>query len=160
MGGMGHHEMGPPGMMEHREMHAKMRMKALHDALNIRPDQEGAFAAFAQSGMPGGPEGGPAQEDMMHNHQAMAAMTTPDRLDFMGRKMDEHMNRMREHFQRHAAAIKGLYAALNPDQRRTFDALPGLIGHPGMGMMGMGMHPHDGMGDHDEMAPGHPGEGD
>ena len=62
-------------------------------------------------------------------------MTTPERLDAMGRIMDERTQRMRERFQRRAAAVKALYAALSPDQRHTLDALPGLMG-PGMGMGG------------------------
>lgn len=92
-------------------------------------------------------EGQPS-EGMMRDHQAMGAMTTPQRLDTMARMMDEHMGRMREHFQRHAGALRALYAVMNADQRRTFGALPSLMGHPGMGMeMGMGHNGGMGMDD-------------
>ncbi len=159
-GGMAAHGWGHPGMEAPHAMHGAGRLKAVHDALNIRPDQEAAFAAFAASMKP--PEAGERREpgDMMHDHQALTAMTTPQRLDFMARKMDEHMGRMREEFQRHAAAIKALYAVLSPDQQHTFDALPGLMGHGGMGGMGGGMGPHGGMGMEPGMGMGHPGEGE
>ena len=135
------HEMGRNGMMEHHEMREAMRVKAVHDALNIRPDQEAAYAALVDTMKPDRMDEGRASEGMMREHQAMDAMTTPQRLDMMARMMDEHMGRMREHFQRHASAVRALYTVLNADQRRTFDALPSLMGHPGMGVeMGMGHH--------------------
>ena len=142
-----------PGSQLVHEAREAAHLKALHDALNIRPDQEGAFQAFAASMRPG--DRGPGPEGMEHRSQDAAGMTTPERLDATSRMMDEHMARMRERFQRHATAIKALYAVLSPEQRRTLDALPDLMGH-GMGMgMGMGHH-----GDMDEpgMGAGHPGE--
>ena len=151
MGPMAGHEMTRDGMMGHHGMREAMRVKAVHDALNIRPDQEAVFSALAQSMKPDGMGDGPGSGDMMRDHQAMGGMTTPQRLDMMARKMDEHMKMMRDHFQTHAAAARALYAVLTPDQRRTFDALPALMGHPGMGM-GMGMSSHGGM--------GHPGDDD
>ena len=51
----------------------------------------------------------------------------------MAKMMDERMARMHERFQRHATAVKALYAVLNPEQRRTLDALPALMGR-GTGM--------------------------
>jgi hypothetical protein len=113
-----------PGWQLRREMGETARMKALHDVLNIRPDQEGAFQAFVTAMQPTGP--GPGSEDRHSDRQDMAGMTTPERMDAMGRRMEERITRMRERFQRHSAAVKALYAALNPDQKRTMDALPGL----------------------------------
>jgi protein CpxP len=127
-----------PGSQMHRGMRQAERIKALHDALNIRPDQEGAFQAFVASMRPeqrGATPGGQRPEGMGYPPQDMAAMTTPARLDAMGRMMDERVARTRERFQRHAAAAKALYAVLSPEQRRTLDALPDLMGH-GMGMGG------------------------
>jgi hypothetical protein len=105
------------------------RIKSLHDALNIRPDQEGAFAAFAQAMKPPldaarGREGG-------HDRTALAGLTTPERLDRMAQDLDAHMARMRAEFQARASATKTLYAALNPDQKRTLDNLPELMGPHG-----------------------------
>jgi hypothetical protein len=127
-----------PGSQLRHEMRAAARLKALHDVLNIRPDQEQAFQALAAS--MGAGQTGERHEEMGGDRRQMAGMTTPERVDAMGRMMDEHMTRMRERFQRHAAAVKALYAVLTPDQRRTLDALPELTGH-GMGM-GMG-HPDE-----------------
>jgi hypothetical protein len=121
---------------QRREMREAAHAKALHDALNIRPDQETAFQAFTASMRP--PERGPGADQKRGDRQAMAGMTTPERLDAMGRMMDERMQRMRERFQQHATTVKGFYAALSPEQRRTFDALPYLMGG-GMGMGGHGM---------------------
>jgi hypothetical protein len=126
-----------PGAEHHHGERGAARMKALHDALNIRPDQEGAFQAFAASMKPA--EGGAKPDDMRAQRQQMATMTTPERLDAMGRMMDERTQRMRERFQRRAAAVKAFYAVLGPEQRRTFDALPGLMGR-GMGMGHGGGH--------------------
>jgi hypothetical protein len=131
-----------PGSQVRHEMRETARLKALHDALNIRPDQESAFQAFAASMRPG--DRGPGPEGMEHRSPDTAGMTTPERLDAMARMMDEHMARMRDRFQRHATAVKALYAVLNPEQRRTLDALPDLVGH-GMGM-GMAMGRHGDMG--------------
>ena len=131
-----------PGSQVRHEMRETARLKAVHDALNIRPDQETAFQAFAASMRPD--DRGPGPEGMEHRSQDMAGMTTPERLDAMSRMMDEHMARMRERFQRHATAIKALYAVLSPEQKRTLDALPDLMGH-GMGM-GMAMGHHGDMG--------------
>ena len=161
----------PPGMAMHawnrdgggdpramHAMHAAARLKALHDALNIRPDQEGAFQAFAASMKPEpGPDGpGGPGADGMRDSSDMRRMTVPERLDQMARKLDERVARMREGLARHAAAVKALYAVLSPEQRHTLDALPILIGHPGMGP-GMGPE-HDGMEPGHGM--GHPGEED
>ena len=124
--------------------HMAAHVKAFHDALNIRPDQEGAFHAVVAAMHPH--EDGADDDRMAGDHAAMAAMTTPERLDMMTRKMDAHMARMREHLQQVSGSIKTLYAALGPDQRRTFDALSLLMGHE-HGMGGMG---HEHMGDEHE----------
>jgi hypothetical protein len=148
-------------MHEHMRMREEMRVKALHDVLAIRPDQEAAFQAFAASmhpehgpGMAGRNEPGGGWR---HEHEGdMAAMTAPERLEAMLKRFDERTARMRETLERHATAVRGLYAVLGPDQKRTLDALPMLIGHGGMGGAGGEGHgPHDGM-----MGPPHPGEGE
>lgn len=142
---------GSPGpMAEHMRMHAEARLKAVHDVLEIRPDQEAAFKAFAESMKPEPMGDRPDHPGMMDEHARAGAMTTPERLDMMSKMIDEHMSRMRARFQRHAEAIRALYAVLSPEQKRAFDALPLLMGHGGMGM-GMGPHGmweghHDGPG--------------
>jgi hypothetical protein len=129
--------------MEHRRAE---HLKLLHDALSIRPDQEGAWQAFAASmaPQPGAWEHRPMGEEGRR-------LTTPERLD---RKVERAQAALAA-LQRHAAAVKALYAALTPTQQRTFDALVELHamhhGGPGMMMHGM-MH---GMGpDHPDMDDG------
>ncbi len=119
------------GSQARREAREAAHLKALHDALNIRPDQEGAFQAYAASMKPG--DRGAKPEDMGRGRPDLAGMTTPQRLDAMAQMMDERTARMHERFQRHATAVKALYAVLNPEQRRTLDALPALMGR-GTGM--------------------------
>jgi hypothetical protein len=149
-----------PGAMHQGmgEMHQRMEerkaahMKALHDALNIRPDQEGAFAAFAAAMASGHDADGPHGDGNGGERDDMAGLTTPERLDRMAQRMNERFARMKAAFDRRADAAKALYAVLNPDQRRTLDALQALKatdeereGHHGQG------HGRDGMGgpDHD-----------
>jgi hypothetical protein len=126
------------GMMRERMEHMRAeRLRLLHDALGVRPDQEGAWQAFAAAlaPQPGSHErharGEGAPGEPRH-------LTTPERLDRMQARMTERMAA----FQRHAAAVKALYAALTPAQQRTFDALAQLrVGRGGFGHEKMGMHP-------------------
>jgi hypothetical protein len=102
------------------------RAKALHEILDIRPDQEAAFQTFVTSMRP--PEGGAGiRPHGMDDEGAMAQLTTPERLDRMAQRMAERQSR----FQQHAAAVKAFYATLSPQQKRAFDALPGLMGMGG-----------------------------
>jgi hypothetical protein len=127
-------------------------LKAIHDILGIKPDQEAAFQAYAEALHPPRPAPGvesPSAED--HNwpdHKAMAAMTTPERLDLMAKRMDAREAKMRAHFERIAAATKAFYAALSPEQKRIMDNLPELgrgEGHGWDQTGGMG-HMHGGPG--------------
>jgi uncharacterized protein with von Willebrand factor type A (vWA) domain len=101
-------------MHEMTQKHREEKAHALHALLQIRPDQEAAFSAFEASMTPP-----PRDERMKHDHDGMAAMTTPQKLDRMQARMAEHMQRM----QQHIAAIKTFYAALSPQQQQAFDAL-------------------------------------
>ena len=123
-----HHAADRAAMHEQMAQRHAMHIKALHDALNIRPDQDAAFSAFAESMNHHEDAEGPKHGDMAGDHAAMAAMTMPERLDRMAQRMDERAAHMREAFQRHAAAVRALYGVLDPAQRRTLDALPGLMG--------------------------------
>ena len=107
---------------EHMRAHAEERAKALHDVLNIRPDQEAAFQAFLASMRPEGDHMGMREE---HDEEGAAALTTPQRLDRMAARMAEHQAA----FQRKAAAIRSFYATLSPEQQRAFDAMHDLMDH-------------------------------
>jgi hypothetical protein len=149
-------------MRQHTEAREAARLKALHDVLAIRPDQESAFQAFAarptrpQNGGPGwrGPD-----DRRMAGGTAGAGpepTTAPERIDAALRRFDERTSRMRDALQQRAATVKSFYAVLSPDQRRTLDALPQLTGHGGWGGRGDAgpRGPGGGMGQ------GRPGEGE
>lgn len=124
------------GEMRERMEHMRgEHLRLLHDALGIRPDQEGAWQAFvaAMTPQPGADEHRERGEEMEGEHRHL---TTPERLDRMSARMAEHAAA----FQRRAAAVKALYAALSPAQQRTFDALGrlhGPRGGPGHGGWGV-----------------------
>jgi|GEM_PF-332445 len=157
-----HHSGGAGAMREHMEHRREAHIKALHDILNIRPEQDAAFQAFVQSMHPMGEAGETpgAGDHEGWKHGGMAGMTAPERADAMVKHFDEHVAKMREHLARHAEAVKAFYAVLSTDQRRAFDALPGMMmGHGGMG--GPGMHGHGpGMGGHRPMGGMDHGGGD
>ena len=143
-----HRTWDPAQMRAHMEERRTARLHALHEALRIRPDQEAAFAAFAAAMRP--PEGarqGVHPGGMGADRAALANLTTPERLDRMSQRMQEHVARRQEAFARRAGATRALYSALSPDQRRTMDALPLLQGDHRGGWKGRGGH---GMGDRDQ----------
>ncbi len=149
------HPASPPAAMgekwrEHMRQRMDAHIHALHDILNIHPNQEAAFQAFIASMKP--PEQGDhAHDDHEHGDHhdmdrgpgEMAGLTTPQRLDRMAAKMAEHQAA----FQRHASAVKTFYAALSPEQQKAFDAL-GAMRH------GHGEHEFGGMGEHGPMGDG------
>ena len=132
--GRPHHDMAE--MRQMMEQHRAAMAQDLRTVLKLRPDQEAAFTAFQASMTPP-----PHEERMKHDHAAMAAMTTPQKLDMMQTRMDEHMARMHKHIE----AVKTFYAALSPEQQHVFDALERLH-HGGMGGHGMGGHGWGGRG--------------
>ncbi len=110
------------------------REQRLHDLLQIRPDQEGALRAYLAAVEPQRKPGdrGPGREGREGKDGRPGAdrpMTTPERLDRMAARMAERQQR----FQATAAATKTFYAALSPDQRKAFDAMPRMGGGEGRG---------------------------
>jgi hypothetical protein len=85
----------------------------LHDALHLSSEQENAWraytAAIAQN--PG------AESRHRAAAQMMATLPTPRRIDLIDAEMREDMATMH----RQGEAVKAFYAALTPDQQRTFD---------------------------------------
>jgi hypothetical protein len=124
---------GARGWGEHKPDPARMAAH-LRAALQLRPDQDGALQAFVASMQP---PAGDMHGNMRAEHEAMAARSTPDKLDHMIARGREHLAEL----EKHAAAVKTFYAALNPAQQKAFDALAethmrGMMGHMGHGMMG------------------------
>lgn len=123
--GMGHQRLDPAARAQHHAEH-------LRAALQLTPAQEPALNAFIASMKR--PEG--LRDQRKGGREEMAAMTTPQRLDHMKARMDEH----RAHFEQHAAATKRFYAQLSPSQQKAFDALQGRhMGRRMHGPMGPGM---------------------
>jgi len=125
------------GWRAHAHQHGEARIHALHDLLNIRPDQDSAFQAFVAALRPPHPDAdrGPQKDEPAD----IGHLTTPERLDRMAARMAERQAA----FQARADATRRFYAALSPQQQRAFDALPML----GVGGEFGGHHPGP-MGDH------------
>ena len=82
----------------------------LKQKLQISAAQETAWSRFTTAMQPG---------DMQRpDRQALASMTTPERIDQM-RAMRDHRN---AEMDRRAEATKAFYAQLTPEQKKTFDA--------------------------------------
>ena len=128
---------------DHWQERAEAHARALHDILNIRPDQDAAFQAFVASMKPPLPGD---HKDHDGGRAEFARLTTPQRLDRMAAMMAEHQAR----FQHHAEAVKAFYAALSPEQQRAFDALQSMrgMGGGGPGFAGGHMGPGPGEGPH------------
>jgi len=128
------------------------RAQHLRDALQLRPDQEGALTTFIQSMKP--PAGAWGHKDGEHRDGGPAergALTTPERLDRMAAFMDKR----RAAFTARAEAVKRFYAQLSPAQQKAFDTLHhGRFGHGGGEDGGFRHGPHPMGGQH-----GGPGEG-
>ena len=121
----------PDAMHAHMQARRDQRLHLLHDALGLRADQETAWQAFTQdSARPG------RGDRAARPHDGQAALTTPERLDRMARRMGEKQAEL----QHRADAVKRFYAALDPRQQKTFDALIALRSHR---MEGMREGPHE-----------------
>ena len=114
---------GPGAFAARAKDRMDRRAKALHDVLNIRPDQEAAFQAYEAAMRPNMTRKADLRRGGPQAAQPVPS-TTPERLDRMAARMAD----MQKAFATRAAAIKTFYAALNPDQRHTFDSLPMLEG--------------------------------
>ncbi len=119
-------------------------LRAIHDILGIKPDQEAAFQAYASALRPEPPAPGAGDHDGP-DRARITAMTTPERLDAMAKRMDAREAKMRARFERVAVATKAFYAQLTPEQKRVMDSLPELRRGEGHGWDRGGMgHMHGG----------------
>jgi hypothetical protein len=113
--GYGYYGYGEHGAMMgmHPEKMEKMReehMAALHDKLKLTSKQEGAWKKYAASK--------PMQDKSLRIDPAeMDKLNAPQRLE----KGLEHMRAMEAKLAEHLAALKEFYAALTPEQQKTFD---------------------------------------
>lgn len=99
---------------------AARRAEHLRAALQLRPNQEGALQAYLTARKP----------QQRPDRQAMAQMTTPERLDARRAMMTQRLAA----FDQRAAATKAFYAQLDPSQQKAFDAIgPRAGGRHGKG---------------------------
>lgn len=140
----GHHKAGErhhghrkgDGHGDRAEYRAK-RMAALKDQLKLTAAQEPAWTAFTTSMQPG-------NRTARLDHQGMDKLTTPERIDRMRALRAQHAAEA----DRRGEATKTFYAALTPEQQKTFDA-QSHRGHrmgnkEGMRGDGKGRHGHHG----------------
>ena len=117
---------GPRGQSgaERRALFEDMRQRReqrLHDLLQIKPDQETVFRTFVSSLGQGRPGPGQRRRGPGLQGAERETLTTPQRLDRQARRLAEAQRRLLAE----SAAVKTFYAALDPDQRKAFDALGG-----------------------------------
>lgn len=114
-----------------RQARFEQRMEALKQKLQITPTQEGAWNTFAQAMRP------PVQPQRRPDREAIARMTTPERIDQLRAAQARRLAEM----ERRGEATKSFYATLTPEQKQTFDAqslqaMRGRRGHGGHGQHG------------------------
>ena len=106
-------------------------MADLKAKLKLTADQEGAWTSFMTAMKR------EARMDHPRPDQAeMAKLPTPERIDQMRALRSQHMAERSAAMDKREEAIKGFYAALNADQKKTFDAQRDQShggGHHGMG---------------------------
>jgi len=97
------------------EQHAKMREQhhqQLHDALKLTPEQEPGWKKLMESEQPR-----PATSGAETAKEDWSKLTTPERAEKMlalGKARQEHMSE-------YVAALKGFYATLTVEQKKTFE---------------------------------------
>ena len=130
--GYSHGTRDPKEMMARWQERHDKRMADLKKELQITPAQEGAWNQFATAMRP------PASMPQRPDREAMARMTTPERIDQM---QAMHKQRQAE-MDRHAEATKAFYASLTPEQKKKFDAhtAQAMGRHHGGGHHAGGMH--------------------
>jgi hypothetical protein len=108
-----HKRMDPAQRMERMKEHRAKRMAALKDKLKLTAAQEGAWSTYTTANQP--PAG--ARPKRMERAE-FAKLTTPERLERMQTRQAERSAM----FAKRADATKTFYAALTPEQQKTFDA--------------------------------------
>ncbi|ART46738.1 MULTISPECIES: Spy/CpxP family protein refolding chaperone [Acidovorax] len=131
----------PGDRQERRQAHMAQRIDALKAQLKLTPAQEPAWTAFTAAMQPGER---PARLDRTMDRSEMEKLTTPERIDRMRAQRAQHAAEA----DRRGEATKTFYAALTPEQQKTFDAqaqpMRGKGGHRGDWGHGHGEHGHHG----------------
>jgi len=116
MGEMGvHHNEGR--MHERMTKHWEQRQAELKAKLQLTPAQEPAWNAFVQGmKMPAKPLAQPVDRD------ALAKLSTPERLDKMNAAHEANLAAMQTHIKQRTEATRTFYGQLSADQQKVFDA--------------------------------------
>lgn len=128
---MGRHD---PAKMQAMMAKRQADMKA---KLKITPAQEGAWTTFTTAMQP--PAGMMGKRPGAEQRADMDKLTTPERIDKMQALRTQRMAEMSAEMDKRGAATKAFYAALSPEQQKTFDAEHKNAGKHG-GRHGGGMH--------------------
>jgi len=89
------------------------QLQQLHDALNLRPDQDAAWRDYVRSTAVDPQETAQRRDGA----QRMADLTAPQRVDLSVQMMKLDLASL----QRRGAALKNFYASLTPEQQAVFD---------------------------------------
>jgi hypothetical protein len=109
-----HKRMDPAQRFERMQADRAQRMAALKQKLQLTPAQEGPWTSFAAAHQPPDRAARQARPDPAE----LAKLTTPQRLDRMQARQAERAAM----FAKRADATRSFYAALSPEQQKTFDA--------------------------------------
>ncbi|RYF76734.1 MAG: hypothetical protein EOO22_01155 [Comamonadaceae bacterium] len=115
--------------MQERRAQRQAELKA---SLKLQPQQESAWAAFSGAMQP--PARPANRVDRATARAEFQKLTTPERLARMQARQAERSER----FARRADATRSFYAALTPEQQKTFDEATARRGTGGP----RGAHPH------------------
>lgn len=106
------HHMNPEQFHQRMTERKAKRMTELKAKLKLTPAQESAWNTYTAATKP------PALDGRRHmDREAMAKLTTPERIDRMQAMQAERQAAMRER----GEATKAFYAQLTPEQQKTFD---------------------------------------
>ena len=119
--------MDPAQRIERMQAYRAKRLAALKEKLQLTSAQEGAWSGFTAATQR--PTGAAPQRP---DRAEFAKLTTPQRLERMQARQAERSAR----FAQRADATKTFYAALTPEQQKTFDAETLHTGQRGHGARG------------------------
>ena len=106
-----------PAKMQARMAKHQAELKA---KLKITPAQEGAWTSFTAAMQP--PAHRMGQRPTPEQRAEFDKLATPDRIDKMRALRTQRMTEMNAEMDKRGEATKAFYAALSPDQQKTFDA--------------------------------------
>ena len=134
----GHRMMGrnDPAAMQAWMAKRQAEMKA---QLKITPAQEVAWTTFTAAMQPPARMMG-GEPPMAGQRAELEKLTTPERIDKMKAMRVQRMTDMNAEMDKRGEATKAFYAALSPEQQKTFDAEHRKMGREGRGHHG-GMQP-------------------